>query len=105
MTPEQWAMVSRLPAFLIAVFMFYWSLPLCVVLWAPFLFLDMKGPRRDMYAWWVPTSRVPHVPHSNTACTCPHCTGPGCRPASAPGSKQGWPGGVRLDARLEGRTA
>lgn len=41
-----------LPAFILSVFVFYWSLPLGAIIYR-IPFLQMKGRRRDTYNWWV----------------------------------------------------
>lgn len=43
--------LKSLPAFLLAVFVFYWSLPLMVLLYTPTIFARFKGPRNDTHAW------------------------------------------------------
>jgi hypothetical protein len=40
----------NLPAFLLAVFFMYWSVPLCLLL-QKFKFWRLRGKRNDAYGW------------------------------------------------------
>ncbi len=42
--------LDTLPAFLFAVFTFYWSVPLLAI--TNVFYLDMKGLRQDMLHWY-----------------------------------------------------